>query len=124
MSAHLPLSDLVSGLDTQLSVWAARHGRRLPGWTHVLVIGEENGHRVGPWVDIDTFEFRFASILDRTARDWVNVHVESIEAGALKLVVEYRTDAAGVPRTWTAAEISVNLSGPIKSWWDGLPVSE
>ena len=80
--------------------------------------------RVGPCVDIDTFEFRFASILDRTARDWVNVHVESIEAGALKLVVEYRTDAAGVPRTWTAAEISVNLSGPIKSWWDGLPVSE
>ena len=108
----------------QLSSWAAARDRRLPTWDRILVTEEENGQRTGRWVSPDEFEARFQQVLQRTTRSWVNLHVDPIENGALRLVVEYisRHDKGAVPVQ--PNKISVNLSGPPVVWFETLPAEE
>jgi hypothetical protein len=105
----------------QLSSWAAARDRRLPTWDRILVTEEENGERTGRWVSPDEFEARFQQVLQRTTRSWVNLHVDPIENGVLRLVVEYisRHDKGAV--SVQADKISVNLSGPPVVWFETLP---
>jgi hypothetical protein len=91
-----------------------------PSWDRVLVVEEVNGQRGDDWTTVDEFEPRFRAILQRTSRDWVNLHFDRIDAGVLRLVVEYLVDDS-TDRRVPADRISVNLSGPTKAWLDGLP---
>ena len=81
-----------------------------------LVTEEKNGKRSDEWTSDREFEQRFQRILKRTTRSWVNLHIDSVDDGVLRLVVEYisRDDQAAV--SIPADKISVNFSGPEGGW--------
>lgn len=95
----------------------------MPHWNRVLVTEEENGKRASTCVALEDAEPLFRAALRRTARDWVNLHADRIEADVLYLVVEYISSSrddygVDVPEDCVA----VNLSGPPFSWLNTLPV--
>ncbi len=97
---------------------AQRRGKALPPWTRVLVATSENGDPISDWRKGDEFQDRFAEVLQRVQRPWVNLHVGGVADGALLLVVEFfTTGGASVP----SHLISVNVSGPRVVWLDQLP---
>ena len=116
------LAGYVDGLEARLREGADRHQRELPRWTRVVLSEEVNGHRTGGWMDVSEFEARFREILRLTARQWVNLHAESVEEGALRLVVEYVVDSRRRnKRPRASSHVAVNLSGPEEPWWLSLP---
>lgn len=88
----------------------------LPEITSTLVTEEENGKRSSPWSRSEEFETKFHDILERTTRSWVNLHVDSLHDGVLRLVVEYisRDDQSAI--SIPVDRISVNFSGPEGGW--------
>lgn len=99
-------------------------GWPLPNWNRILVTEEENGQRTESWFSAADFEPRFREILTRTTRSWVNLHVDRVEDGTLYLVVEFISlnDASAVKVA--PDRISVNMSGPPRSWLETLQPSD
>jgi hypothetical protein len=116
-----PLNFYVPRLIDLVTDCATRRQRKLPTFSEVVVIEEQNGERLGSWQSVSQFEARFRQILDITKRGWVNANCERVEEDRFWIVVEYLTTDRGSPRTWTSDLISVNLSGPSLRCFESLP---
>ena|SRR5690348_1688322 len=103
---------------------AKERGWPLPKWNNIVVAEEENGQRGETWIPASDFEPRFREVLRRTTRDWVNLHVDRVEDATLYVVVEFisRDDASAVKVP--PERISLNMSGPTRSWLETLPPDE
>lgn len=102
---------------------AKERGWPLPNWNKILVAEEENGQRGETWIPASDFEPRFREVLRRTTRSWVNLHVDRVEHATLYLVVEFisRDDSSVVKVA--PDRISVNMSGPKRSWLGNASVA-
>lgn len=125
LTGAMPFSVVGEQLVRLASGFAADRGRELPPWNRVVVGVEENGVRSDEWTAADDFEPRWRQLVARVARDWINLTVDRVVDGELRLVVEFlsRPRVDGSRFTYQPHQVAVNLSGPSFAWLDSLPAT-
>ena len=96
----------------RVEMWERSIGSLDP-WDRAVFGERGHGPAVVPWDgrfrSVEEFEMRWATILDATTRDWVNLDLVGLRDRTLILFVEYLTDDH-VTRTWATDKISINGS--------------